>query len=116
AVWPALRADSLRDELIEVPSFRDEELGAIGVEDLGGAAALGPVATEGALEVVEAEPGLKVGVDVLGRGVEAVAEGRAVVQVEHRALEALHERVQIRRSRRQLVAGDPEPHAGPAEL
>ncbi len=49
-------------------------------------------------------------------GVEAVAEGRAVVQVKHRALEALHERVQVRGTRRELVTEDTEAATRPCEL
>lgn len=78
---PPLRPDTLRGEFIGSPSFHDEERGSISVEGLGGAAFLGAVAAVGPLEVVEAQPGLEIGVYVGGRGVEAVAEGRAVVQV-----------------------------------
>ena len=47
------------------------------------------------LEVVEAEPGLQVGIDVLGAGVVAVAEGDPVVEVQDRPLEALDEGVEV---------------------
>jgi hypothetical protein len=41
-VWPTLRPDSLRGEPIDIPSFHDGERGALGVEDLGRLASLGP--------------------------------------------------------------------------
>ncbi len=49
-------------------------------------------------------------------GVEPVPEGRAVVQVEHGALEPLDERVEVRRARWETVDGDPQPPAGLGEL
>jgi hypothetical protein len=58
-------------KVIDIPSFHDEESGSIGVEDLGRAPALGPVPAVGPFEVVEAEPGGEVGIDVGGRGGEA---------------------------------------------
>src|SRR5918912_3157546 len=99
-------------DVMGIPSFRGEQVGAVGVEDRGGDAASGAVAAVGAFEVVVPQPGLQVVVDVGGAGVEAVSERGAVVQVQHAALEAFDERVQVRGPGRQSVPADPEPGAG----
>jgi hypothetical protein len=64
------------------PSFRGEDLGVVAVEDGGGQAASEAVVAVGSFEVVEAQPRLQVGVDVVGVFVEAVAEGAAVVEMQ----------------------------------
>lgn len=64
------------------PSFRGEDLGVVAVEDGGGRAASGAVVAVGSFEVVEAQPRVQVGVDVVGVFVEAVAEGAAVVEMQ----------------------------------
>ena len=87
----------------------DRRCAEIGVEDLSRAPTSGAVAAVRPLEVLEAEPGLKVGIDVSRRRVEAVAEGRAVVQVEYAPLEALDEGVQVGRPRWELVPADAKP-------
>src|SRR2546425_2336732 len=51
-----------------------------------------------------------------GRGVEAVPERGAVVQVKDRPLEPLHEGVEVWRTGRDPVHGDPQTPGGCREL
>src|SRR3990172_10883807 len=90
-------------------------LGSIDEEDARRGAALGPVAAVRSLEVVEAEPGLEVGVDRLDAGVVAVAEGDPVVEVEDGPLEALDEGIEVGRPGRDPVVADAGNAAGLAE-
>src|SRR5436190_13645247 len=78
------------------PSHLLQDLGSLPEEDACRGAPPGAVAAVRPLEVVEAEPGLEVGIDVRHVGVIAVAEGDPVVEMEDRALEALHEGVEVR--------------------
>src|SRR6266508_3001137 len=92
-----------------------KDLGLVPEEDAAGGPAPGAIAAVGSLEVVEAEPGLEVGVDRRRTGVVAVAEGDPVVEVEDRPLEALDEGVEVGRPGRDPVVADAGLAAGLAE-
>lgn len=85
-----------RSHLVEV-------LGLAAVEDAAGCSAPGRIAAVRALEVVEAQEGLKFGIERLDDGVAAVAEGDPVVEMEDRPLEALEEGVEVGTARRDPV-------------
>ncbi len=90
-----------------------KNLGLLAEEDAGRCPTLRPVAAMRPLEVVEAKPGLEVGVDRGHAGVVAVAKGDPVVEVEDGPLEALDEGVEVGRPGRDPVLPD---SCGPAGL
>ena len=98
-----------------IPALLAEELGPVAVQDSGRTAALGAIAAMRPREIVEAQPGLQIRVEVRGGGVEAVAEGDAVVLMQAGALEALHEGVEVGAAGWQLVAANALATAGGAE-
>ena len=74
-----------------IPALLAEELGPVAVQDSGRTAALDAIAAMRPLEIVEAQPGLQIRVEVRGGGVEAVAEGDAVVLMQAGALEGIRQ-------------------------
>jgi len=90
-----LRLDVSGGEFMGLPSFGGEDLGAGAVEEGRGAATAEAVAAVGSFEVVAAQPGLQVAVDVAGGVVEPVAQGVAAVQVQAGALEGFDEPVEV---------------------